>query len=374
MHVLIAALHRPVAPTGVCRYAVNLAQCLASTEQVSKVTLVIGVWQLDYFKNSFVLDSSKIDLVAIDLKNSSLSRNLWFLFGLSKLTKQINPDLVHLSFPIPFWQVSFCCPVVATIHDFYPYEFPENFGYPNVWFNRWFLRQCINNSHALSCVSQITLNNLKRYFPLVNSQKPITVIYNCVDFSPITTTISQKIAFKNLESFLLCVGQHRKNKNLDLAIEAYHKLRNENQLSDDTKLIIVGATGPETPKLQELIDRLNLQKLVLLESSLDDASLSWLYQQCQLFIIASSTEGFCLPLAEAIYFSAKVVCSDIPIFREIGADRCSYFQLTENSLDNLANAIADTLKRPRFQHNLDNYRFSKSKIADRYLEFYDRLI
>jgi glycosyltransferase involved in cell wall biosynthesis len=226
----------------------------------------------------------------------------------------------------------------------------------------------------LSCVSQITLNNLKRYFPLVNSQKPITVIYNCVDFSPITTTISQKIAFKNLESFLLCVGQHRKNKNLDLAIEAYHKLRNENQLSDDTKLIIVGATGPETPKLQELIDRLNLQKLVLLESSLDDASLSWLYQQCQLFIIASSTEGFCLPLAEAIYFSAKVVCSDIPIFREIGADRCSYFQLTENSLDNLANAIADTLKRPRFQHNLDNYRFSKSKIADRYLEFYDRLI
>lgn len=28
MHILIAALHRPTDPTGVCRFAANLARCL----------------------------------------------------------------------------------------------------------------------------------------------------------------------------------------------------------------------------------------------------------------------------------------------------------------------------------------------------------
>ena len=36
MHVLIAALHRPVKPTGVCRHAANLARCLAAKPDVSK--------------------------------------------------------------------------------------------------------------------------------------------------------------------------------------------------------------------------------------------------------------------------------------------------------------------------------------------------
>ncbi|MGL5874481.1 MAG: glycosyltransferase family 4 protein [Xenococcaceae cyanobacterium] len=375
MHVLIAVLHRPIEPTGVCRHAVNLAQCLADTDKVTKITLVIGSWQQDYFKRAFALDSPKIDLIMVDFKNNSRSRNLWFLFGLSKLAKRLNPDIVHLSFPIPFFRQFFACPVVATIHDFYPYEFPENFGYPNVWFNRWFLKQCIENSDGLSCVSEITLKNLYKYFPNVFLKHDTAVIYNYVDFKGIEPTIPQNIDRKNLNSFLLCVGQHRKNKNLDRLIQAYFQLRQNGQLKDTTKLIIIGANGPETQKLHALIETLNLKELVLLESSIDDRALCWLYQNCELFVIPSNTEGFCLPLAEAIYFSCRVVCSDIPIFREIGAEDCTYFQLEENSIENLQLAIADTLKQsPTRDRTLANYHFSKANIATKYLQLYCQVI
>ena len=57
MHILIAALHRPSKPTGVCRHAANLAQCLADTKEVTKVTLIVGAWQRHYFE-TFI--SSKI--------------------------------------------------------------------------------------------------------------------------------------------------------------------------------------------------------------------------------------------------------------------------------------------------------------------------
>ena len=88
MHILIAALHRPTKPTGVCRHAANLAQCLADTPEVSKVTLIVGTWQKDYFEQFF--HSPKIQLITVDIKNSSLARNIWFLFGLPKLVKNLN--------------------------------------------------------------------------------------------------------------------------------------------------------------------------------------------------------------------------------------------------------------------------------------------
>ncbi|MDF5716701.1 MAG: glycosyltransferase [Rhizonema sp. NSF051] len=181
MHILISALHRPAKPTGVCRHAVNLAQCLADTD-ITQITLVIGSWQQDYFKTSFPLFSKKVKIISVDIKNSSTSRNLWFLFGLPKLAKQLQADLVHLSFPLPFIRTLFHCPVVVTIHDLYAYEYPENFGFPNVIFNQLFFHQCINNSDGLSCVSKCTIESLKKYFAGIEKKKEITVIYNYVDF------------------------------------------------------------------------------------------------------------------------------------------------------------------------------------------------
>ncbi|MFM6813992.1 MAG: glycosyltransferase family 1 protein, partial [Dolichospermum sp.] len=67
MHILIPALHRPTKPTGVCRYAANLAQCLADTPEVNKVTLIVGSWQKDYFELFF--NSQKIQLISIEIQN-----------------------------------------------------------------------------------------------------------------------------------------------------------------------------------------------------------------------------------------------------------------------------------------------------------------
>lgn len=373
MHVLISALHRPSKPTGVCRHAANLARCLADSDRVTQITLVTGAWQKDYFETSFNLSSKKIRLAEVDTKNNSLSRNIWFLFGLPKLVNNLRPDLVHLSFPLPFLQSLFSCPVVATIHDLYPYECPENFGYPNVLFNRWFLKHCAENSDGFSCVSGITLENLKRYFPDA-FRKETTVVHNYVDFSQVSSRVPKSIDSNANDPFLLCVAQHRKNKNLDILIQAYFQLIQNARLSDSTKLVIVGSPGPETENIHAQIRTLSLEDRVLLLSSIDDNELCWLYQNCELFVIPSSTEGFCLPLAEAMYLSCKVVCSDIPIFKEIGSSECTYFNLEGDPVKNLSQAIIQTLGQPCSSKNSGNHRFSKSKAADQYLQFYSTVI
>ena len=70
MHVLIPVLHRPTKPTGVCRHAVNLAHCLADTDYVDRITLIIGGLQQAYFERSINLETSKIQLIIADIKKS----------------------------------------------------------------------------------------------------------------------------------------------------------------------------------------------------------------------------------------------------------------------------------------------------------------
>jgi glycosyltransferase involved in cell wall biosynthesis len=373
MHVLIVVLHRPDKPTGVCRHAANLAKCLAETDKVTKITLVTGAWQQHYFETAFSLNSEKIEVLDIRIKNSSLSRNIWFLFGLPKLVKKLQPDLVHLSFPLPFLRSQFSCPVVSTIHDLYPYECPENFGYVQSFFNRWFLKQCVQESDGLTCVSQVTLERLKEFFLETVLKKKLAVIYNYVDFKDVSAKIPKDLKDIAETPFLLCVAQHRKNKNLDLLIKAYHLLLGDLRLDSTTKLVIVGSSGPETENLHDLIQTYNLCDRVLLMSSVEDAELCWLYQNCQLFVIPSSTEGFCIPLVEALNFSTKVVCSDIPIFREIADSRCYYFDLAHEPMENLARVIVHALHQISSDIGLEEPRFSKTNVVEQYLKFYSKV-
>lgn len=370
MHILIAALHRPTRPTGVCRHAVNLAQCLADKSELTKVTLLIGAWQQEYFNRAFSIASTKIDLVNVDIKNTSLSRNAWFLWGLPKLAKRLNPDLVHLSFPLPFVRGLFPCPVVSTIHDLYPYECPENFGYPQVLFNQLFLKQCVENSDGLSCVSEVTLEKLKTYFPKLSDRKKKGVMYNYVDFSRTRPKSPKSLERTEDQPFILSVAQHRKNKNLDMLIKAYDLLLKQERLKPETQLILIGSSGPETNNLKQLIQSLELNDRVLLLSSVSDDELSWMYKHCDLFVATSSTEGFCLPLAEAIHFSKKIVCSDIPIFKEIGSPECEYFCLKGDVIKNLYEKIGKHIYSSTPVNSSQVSRFSKTHIANEYLDLY----
>lgn len=395
MHILVLALHRATKPTGVCRHAANLAMCLAATDRVTKITLVLGKWQQDYFKTALLVDAAKIEVQIVDIANNSVSRNWWFWSGLPNLARQIQPDLVHLTFPLPFKRSRFTCPVVSTIHDLYSFKLPENFGSTRSLFNSLFFKQCLRDSDALTCVSRSTLDDLKYYFPeVVTTAKPTNVIYNIVDFDRIEIIKPKIFADLGDFPFMLCVGQHRKNKNIDLSIAAYALLRREGKIAPQLKLVIVGSLGPETENITRSIYQLELTNSILMYSDFTDRELCWLYQNCQLFVAPSSLEGFCLPLVEALYFSCPIVCSDIPIFREIGSAHCTYFDVTNEPIANLATAISTTLPVdiPVLQQHNDGSdrlnstparaqspdrdcdRFRKTEIAAKYLKFYAELI
>src|SRR5258708_19562036 len=98
-------------------------------------------------------------------------------------------------------------------------------------------------------------------------------------------------------------------------------------MSGKLPIIHVGNEGPEKPNIKQLGSDLQVTENIIFVSGLANEELAWLYKHCQLLLIPSSQEGFCLPLVEGMFFGARIVCSDIRILREVGSQNSFFFDL-----------------------------------------------
>ena len=372
MRVAINALWRATAPSGICKHAAAMARCLCGRPEIERVFMLIGSWQERYFRQSFQLSDRKLVLRCVDIANRPYARNLWYLYGLPKAADELAVHIVQMAFPVPLNRGRLTMPVVTTLHDLYPYDAPWNFGFPRVLGHRALLRQCLIRSDRIACVSDFTLNRFVALFGGEMSDK-VARIYNCVEVSDLAGC-RPPLQVLERRPFLLCVAQHRRNKNIGLLLEGFAAMLAEGTVSKDTILLIVGSEGPETPEIMRDIAKLALKDCVLLAQGIDDGELAWLYKHTLLALCTSTLEGFGLPIAEAIQYGTRAVCSDIPVLREIGRDCCTFFSLSGASpVQNFVRACQQALRESprRAVHTL---LFSPGVIGTEYMNLYSGLL
>ncbi len=371
MKILIAAASFSSNISGLPRHAFNLAKCLLQRPEISAVQLVIAPWQRNLAQAEGLDAKPGLTLHVADMDRSSVSRNLWYYRRLPELAASLKPDVMHLSFPVPLNSRSLTCPTVVTLHDLYPYEIPENFGFPHVIVNRLILQQCLRAADSIACVSETTKLRLKQYAPGTTWQKAVR-IYNCVEATQLLSVASPIPGWKR-EPFLLCIAQHRSNKNIPLLIGAFRRLLRVAQINSEMRLVVVGISGPETRRIRRLISGYHLADRIHLLEGLSEGQLQWCYARCEALAAPSATEGFGLPVAEALLAGCPVVCSNIPAFREVGGEHCRYVDLDKNAEEALGGAIVATLKQPPTAP-LSLPQFSVPVIAEQYVQLYRSLI
>jgi glycosyltransferase involved in cell wall biosynthesis len=387
MKIVIAALGSSKHLSGVSRHAANIARCLLTRPEVSEVHMIAARRQCRSLLDALPPNHPRLRLHCISLGGSALRRNLWYYFQLPPLAAQLDADVVHLAYPVPINRRAFRCPTVVTLHDLYPYDIPANFGFPKVHFNRIVLQQCLRAADAIACVSESTLGRLEIHAPEVALRKTVA-IYNCVEQrQPGPPGAASRAAHSPLGSldracFLLCVAQHRRNKNIPLAIEIFSRLLAGNDIAPTTLLVVVGIEGPETARIHRAIAAAGLTRQVVLLQGVSDAALQWLYGHAELLLAPSLVEGFGLPVVEAMLHHCPVVCSDIPAFREVGGGYCHYAGLqtprTPLAPQGLAaeafvHATRTALNRISFRPAATD-RFAAPRIAEAYMQLYSRLL
>jgi len=369
--VLVAAASYASNISGIQRHACNVVRCLLLRQEVSFVHLVIAPWQRKLVEAAGIKPDARLSIHVAEMESGSLSRNVWHYRELPKLAARLEVDLVHLTYPVPVHAAAFRCPTVVTLHDMYPYEIPMNFGFPKFIFNRVILKQCLNNVDSIACVSDVTRLRLQQYSSAPVSRKSVR-IYNCVEAQPHGATQSPLPNWQG-EPFLLCVAQHRHNKNLPLLMRAFDRLLRSGQVDSSMKLVILGITGPDTHDIHRSVATLNLGKSVCFLEGLSEPDLQWCYAQCEALVAPSLTEGFGLPVAEGLLAGCRIVCSDIPAHREVGNGKCRFAVLGQDAEKTFAEAIVAALKDPKRQPDALP-QFSAPTLAKQYINLYSGLI
>jgi glycosyltransferase involved in cell wall biosynthesis len=370
MKILITAASFASSISGVQRHALNLVRCLLLRGEIAEIHLVVAPWQCEIFATDALSVDHRLKTHITAIDRGSLSRNLWHYRELPLLARQLHVDLVHLSFPMPINAQAFDCPTAVTLHDLYPYEIPENFGFPKFLFNRAVLRQCLGAADGIACVSEATRLRLKQYVPATTWRKAVR-IYNCVE-SESPSAADPPFPFRKSELFLLCIAQHRRNKNIQTLIRAFHRLLRSEWIEAHAKLAVIGMRGPETARIRRLVSEYGLDGNVFFLEGLSEDYLQWCYRNCAMVVAPSITEGFGFSVAEALLAGCRIVCSDIPAHREVGGSGCRFVNLGEHAEQSLAAAIADALSEPK-PAPIALPQFSASVLAAQYLAFYRQL-
>jgi glycosyltransferase involved in cell wall biosynthesis len=371
MKILLAAASFSAQISGIQRHALNVARSLLTRREVTAVHLVVAPWQRDLVRHSGLEPHPQLSVHVAQMKPGTLNRNRWYYSQLPTMAVNMGVDVVHLAYPAPVNADAFACPTVVTLHDLYPYEIPSNFGFPKVLFNRFILQQCLRNVDAIACVSEITRLRLGHYVPKRLLSKTLR-IYNCVEAEPRFAAQSPIPNWKG-EPFFLCVAQHRRNKNIPFLLRVFDYLMRRGLVNSATRLVIVGISGPETQTIRRTISRAGLDRNVVLMEGLSELELQWCYRCSTAVLAPSRIEGFGLPVVEALLAGCRVICSDIPAFRELGGDYCHYVPLDEHAELPFAKAIIAAMREPPMEP-VSLPMLSTSVIAEQYVRLYRKLL
>jgi glycosyltransferase involved in cell wall biosynthesis len=217
--------------------------------------------------------------------------------------------------------------VASVIYDLIPLQHPDSSvgGLPPL-FRRWLLAQA-ETSEAFLCISAATAAELDRFMTTIDRRPPITHFRLGADPTPPSATATIRPEFSAIFTaggpVFLMIGSIEPRKRHGLVLDAFEIYW---QRGGTGTLLMIGR---EAWRSEALLDRIAChprlgQHLHLIRDA-DDAALDQAYRQATALIMASEAEGFGLPIVEAFQRGLAVLCSDIPVFREVAGTGAAYF-------------------------------------------------
>ena len=234
----------------------------------------------------------------------------------------------------------------AVIYDMFPIQYPKLFdSIPFVSFFKNWHNMILKKADAVICISQTTADVVIQYYKNANIKRdrPLNVFYfhmgaeipagNMFARESICRFVKRKTTF-------LMVGTLEPRKGHMIALQAFVKLVKD--YKQDCQLLIIGHDGWKNDEIRQKLKLPELKDAVLWIQDASDEELRWAYANSSALIAASKDEGFGLPLVEAAHFGLPIICSDIPIFREVTQGNADYFKAMD--ADNLARCISEWLE------------------------------
>ena len=206
-----------------------------------------------------------------------------------------------------------CEDIRVMIHDMIPLDFPE-YCQPKTP-NGFLLKMQAVATYAdeVICNSQHTKSRVETYFAdWINN---VSYVVAPLGVEPHFKQVENP---KMLPTQFTILGTIEPRKNHQLLLDVWTKLSKELSNSEMPILNIVGKRGWENKSFFDQLDASPLLGRKIIEySRLNDFNLNELLNNSTALLFPSFTEGYGLPALEALALEVPVICSDIPVFKEL---------------------------------------------------------
>jgi glycosyltransferase involved in cell wall biosynthesis len=229
--------------------------------------------------------------------------------------------------------------VLYNLYDLTWWKLPETSSFLGKNYYRKRAENSIRNNAFILTSSKTMKNEIMQHFDL-SSERVFVSKLGTATCSCNELELTKK---SNTRPYFLSVGTVEPRKNLELLTSAFRK--SGRARTHDLK--IVGRSG---------WGNLNLSGAEVI-TNCSERELHEYYRNCEAVVQPSLYEGFGLPLIEALAHGKKLICSDIPIFREIVEDKAWFVDPT--SLEGWIDAL----------NNSDSMNFSKAELIKFSLKF-----
>ena len=356
--------------TGTEEYSYQIIKHILKLPESTKHKFVLYVKSNSHFGDFL----RQIELNNVIIKTINLPY-LWTQLGLAMSTWVDRLDVLWIpAHTLPVLR-RFGLNTVVTIHGI-EYEWLPAYENP---IQKVYLplstQYAVRSANKIIAVSQFTKDQLTQR--LHADPNKISVVHEGIDpeISPATNTIAKKVLKKydlQRKKYLLFIGTIQPRKNLINLMTVFASLD-----SGELKLVIVGKLGWLYDEILQTPKRLGLEKQIAILGYTSNAERNILLQNAVVYVQPSITEGFGLPVLEAMAAGVPVVSSSGGALAEIVADAgLTFVPYNEEEMAEKINKVINGIKLQKRLVALGKKRvlaFSWQKAAKQTLDILEDL-
>ena len=170
----------------------------------------------------------------------------------------------------------------------------------------------------------VSANKVTRELAAFDVVRPTTAIGCTLDMARLGQSRRPDAVASRLagRQFVLNVATDDWRKRKPFLVQSWSSLVAEHP--DAPVLVLAGYTRPDTAAAAA-----RTSDAVIVAAEMSDAELVWLYEHCVATIVASTEEGFCIPILESLYFSKPVLGVRGAAYVEIFGDAILPFDVAD---------------------------------------------
>lgn len=202
---------------------------------------------------------------------------------------------------------------IHLIHDLIPITHPQFCREGEDERHRRRMRAALDTASGVIANSAHTLDTLREFAAVEGrTLPPATVAW------PGTPALPSLPPQPDREPTFVILGTIEGRKNQALLLAAWRQLLGDEGIAAKPRLLIVGRRGWQADDVFAELDSGAFGDSVVELGPLDDDRLAEVLARTRALLFPSITEGYGIPLVEALAARVPVIANDLPVFREIG--------------------------------------------------------